>query len=160
MNPHMPMPPLPLPVPPAARRGMRTGIDIVQISRIRESMANFGERFARRLFTRAEIDYAQTDAALAPERFAARFAAKEAAIKAFDLSEAGIDWRDIEVQRDAAGRCSLFLHGKAARAAGMPAPGELALSLSHDGDYAVAIVVAAAPGSAGALSTPSTTNDH
>ena len=122
------------------RDRVRTGIDVVQISRIAESIAAFGERFARRLFTADEIAYAQAHAPLAPERFAARFAAKEAALKALGLAHAGIDWREIEVLRHADGHCNLCLHGKAARLAGAPSDYEAALSLSHDGDYAVAIV--------------------
>ncbi len=121
---------------------LRVGIDLVRISCIRESIAAFGERFARRLFTSDEIAYASAEEPLAAERFAARFAAKEAALKAFGLSHAGIDWREIEVLRHADGHCSLRLHGKAASLAGAPLDHETALSLSHEGDYAVAIVTA------------------
>jgi holo-[acyl-carrier protein] synthase len=132
---------------------LRVGIDLVQISRIRESIAAFGERFARRLFTPDEIAYASAEEPLAAERFAARFAAKEAALKAFGLSHAGIDWREIEVLRHADGHCSLRLHGKAASLAGAPLDHETALSLSHEGDYAVAIVTAL-------KAAPIPTNNH
>jgi holo-[acyl-carrier protein] synthase len=121
--------------------GARVGIDIVQVSRIAESLASFGERFRRRLFTAGELAYADRSPALAAERLAARFAAKEAALKAFDLCEAGIDWREIEVCRQADGACRLALHGKAAAQA-CTDPDSVSLSLSHDGDYAVAIVAA------------------
>lgn len=147
------VPPLVPPLPQLPREGLRTGIDIVQISRIEASFASFGERFAQRLFTPGEIAYASAEPTLAAQRFAARFAAKEAAIKAFGLSHTGIDWRDIEVVRAEDGRCDLRLHGEAARAAGEPAGDGIALSLSHDGDYAIAIVVVAAP-------TPSTPSNH
>jgi holo-[acyl-carrier protein] synthase len=121
---------------------LRTGIDVVQISRIRESLDSFGDRFSQRLFSSEEIAYASSDAALAAERFAARFAAKEAAIKAFGLSHVGIDWREIEVHRRTDGDCCLRLHGRAALHARHPRDEDVALSLSHAGDYAVAIVTA------------------
>jgi holo-[acyl-carrier protein] synthase len=134
---------------------LRTGIDVVQISRIRESLNAFGERFSHRLFSTDEIAYAASDDALAAERFAARFAAKEAAIKAFGLSEAGIDWREIEVRRHADGDCSLRLHGRAALHARHPRDEDVALSLSHAGDYAVAIVTASNVSNLPELPTPS-----
>jgi holo-[acyl-carrier protein] synthase len=127
----------------AHARGMRLGVDIVQISRVDESLGRFGERFMRRLFTADELAYATAVQPLTAQRLAARFAAKEAALKAFDLCESGIDWREIEVQRQSNGSCCLALHGKAAALAGVP-PGPIALSLSHDGDYATAVVAAPA----------------
>lgn len=120
----------------------RVGIDIVQISRIAESVRQFGDRFTHRLFSADELSYATSAPASMAERLAARFAAKEAALKAFDLCESGIDWREMEVRRDAHGACRLHLHGKAARLAGIGNEA-IALSLSHDGDYALAVVAAA-----------------
>jgi len=114
------------------------------VSRIAESLENFGEKFMRRLFTEQEIGYAMSSEALRAERFAKRFAAKEATIKALNLSEVGLDWRQIEVLRDASGQCSLALHGVAREAAERAQVRELALSLSHAGDYAMATVVALA----------------
>jgi holo-[acyl-carrier protein] synthase len=125
-------------------RTLRTGTDLVQVSRIAESLENFGEKFIRRLFTEHEIAYAMSSEALQAERFAKRFAAKEATIKALNLSEVGLDWRQIEVLRDASGQCSLALHGAARDAAERAHVRELALSLSHAGDYATAMVVALA----------------
>jgi holo-[acyl-carrier protein] synthase len=123
-------------------RTLRTGIDLVQVSRIAESLQNFGEKFMRRLFTEHEIAYSTSSEALMARRFAKRFAAKEATIKALSLSDAGLDWRQIEVLRDASGQCSLALHGVAREAAERARVSELSLSLSHDGDYATAMVVA------------------
>jgi holo-[acyl-carrier protein] synthase len=139
----------------AGARGMRLGIDVVQVSRVGESLASFGERFMQRLFTSDELAYATSVEALTVERLAARFAAKEAALKAFDWCESGIDWREIEVQRQHGGACRLALHGKAAAMAGIDAAG-IALSLSHDGDYAMAVVTAPArdPSSSGLPATP------
>lgn len=125
---------------PSAR--LRTGIDVVQMSRMQESITKFGDRFVKRIFSGNEITYATSEQALATERFAARFAAKEAAIKAFGLADVGVDWRDIEVQRSGDGQCSLRLHGKAALHARVSCDDDVAISLSHDGDYAVAIVTA------------------
>jgi holo-[acyl-carrier protein] synthase len=120
--------------------GLRVGIDVVQISRVAESLERFGERFMRRLFTADEIAYANQAPRLVAERLAARFAAKEAALKAFDLGQEGVDWRDIEVRKLPGGACRLALHGKAAALAAARGADEIAISLSHDGDYATAIV--------------------
>lgn len=128
--------------PPAGRLRLRTGLDVVEISRIGESVDRFGKRFMERLFREDEIAYALSGEGLAPERLAARFAAKEAAIKAFDLGEAGVAWRDIEVRRLPSGACELALHGKAAMCVAELGVSEIALSLSHDGDYAAAVVTA------------------
>ena len=118
------------------------GIDVVQISRVADSLQRFGDRFTSRLFTGGEAAYARQSGPLAPERLAARFAAKEAAIKAFDLGNAGVDWRDIEVCKLEGGACRLVLHGKAAALVAQRGIGDIALSLSHDGDYATAVVTA------------------
>jgi holo-[acyl-carrier protein] synthase len=113
------------------------GVDLVQISRIAESLTAFGERFLQRIFTDGEIAYASAAPECTAERLAARFAAKEAAKKALALD--GVSWRDLEVRRQTSGACELVLHGKARILAGAAA---LALSMSHEGDYATAVVVA------------------
>lgn len=120
---------------------LRVGLDLVDVRRIEASLARFGERFMRRLFSRDEIAYA-TGAARPAEHLAARFAAKEAAIKALQLAHTGSGWRDIEVARDVDGDCRLALRGEAAAAAVRLGVIHLALSLSHDGDYAGAVVTA------------------
>jgi len=127
---------------PHRLRILRTGTDLVQVSRIAESLDNFGEKFVRRLFTEHEIAYAASSEPLRAERFAKRFAAKEATIKALELTQVGLDWRQIEVLRDATGHCTLGLHGVAREAAEKARVSELSLSLSRDGDYATALVVA------------------
>jgi len=122
---------------------MKVGIDLVSISRIAESVAEHGERFLQRLFTADEIAYATAAPVLTAQRLAARFAAKEAAIKALGLGgDHGVDWRDLEVRRDDSGAVTLALHGAARRHADATGVGEVALSFSHDGDLATAIVVA------------------
>jgi holo-[acyl-carrier protein] synthase len=120
---------------------MTVGIDLVRLSRIDESLATFGDRFLRRVFTEGEIAYATETPALTSARLAARFAAKEATVKALDLAERGVGWREIEVTRRPSGAPSLVLHGNALAAseeAGAPA---LSVSLSHEGDYATAVVI-------------------
>lgn len=128
--------------PPSAR--LRVGLDVVDVRRVSESMERFGPRFAQRLFSDDEIAYAASGEGQAAERLAVRFAAKEAAIKAFDLAEAGVSWRDIEVQKLPSGACRLALRGRAAAQAERLGVSEIALSLSHDGDFAAAVVTALA----------------
>ncbi|MBP9087648.1 MAG: 4'-phosphopantetheinyl transferase superfamily protein [Kofleriaceae bacterium] len=123
-------------------QALRAGIDVVRVSEIAASLAQFGAAFAKRLFTDAEIAYAQTggDATIVAARFAVRFAAREAAIKAFGLTEAGVNWCELEVVRNPDGRCELVPHGRARDAIGPLL--QCVLSMSHEGDYATAIVLA------------------
>jgi holo-[acyl-carrier protein] synthase len=127
---------------PQGRWRARLGFDLAQVSAIAGSVDRFGDRFTRRFFTAGERDYAQSAAAarVRSERLAARFAAKEAVIKALSLAEAGIDWRDIEVVRQRGGECGLQLHGRVAEIAQRMGVHKVLLSLSHDGDYAGAVV--------------------
>lgn len=121
-------------IPQASKLGV--GIDLVRISSIRESIGSFGEQFLQRIYTADEIAYARSAPDSTAERLAARFAAKEATKKALRLDAVG--WRDIEVRRAPDGACDLLLHGDARDAA---AGRTLALSMSHDGDFATAIVI-------------------
>lgn len=127
------------------RTRMRIGVDLVSVTRIAESMDRFGDRFVARLFTSREIAYATSaPARQAAERLAARFAAKEATIKALSLVDEGVDWRNIEVRRDDHGACELELHGSVAEAARNQHVFDLSVSISHEGDHAIAFVVAQA----------------
>lgn len=131
------------PALPRGAAGVRVGIDTVSVPAIAESLGQFGERFVQRLFTAREAADAAAvlgDAAR-HERLAARFAAKEAVIKALDLPEAGVGWRDIELVRGANGRPALALHGRAAAAAARAGVHEWAVSISHDAAQACAAVV-------------------
>src|SRR5438067_2061558 len=112
------------------------GIDLVRVSRVAASLEQFGERFLKRVFTDAEVAYAVASPPLTAERLAARFAAKEAAVKALGLGERGVGWRQIEVTRQTSGACRLTLHGAARDAADEAGVCELSVSLSHEGDYA------------------------
>ena len=111
------------------------GIDIIKVERIRASLARFGERFSRRVLTDAERRYVRDR----PETFAGRWAAKEAVSKVLGLGVRGIGWRDIEVVRLPTGQPSVLLHGRAAARAEQLGMGRIALSITHESDYAVAI---------------------
>lgn len=124
----------------AALRDARLGFDLARISGIAESIRLFGRRFTDRLFTSHELDYALSGTGQCAERLAARFAAKEAVIKALGLSETGVAWRDIEVIKQADGSCAVALHGAARRVADRMGVRDILLSLSHDGDCAGAVV--------------------
>ncbi|MBS0315684.1 MAG: holo-ACP synthase [Proteobacteria bacterium] len=120
--------------------GLAVGYDLVQISQIEDSIRQFGDLFTRRLFTEHEIDYAESGVGLRAQRLAARFAAKEATIKALKLANAGVGWREIEVRKLHDGDCELALHGRVAQLANAMGVAQILLSLSHDGDYAGAMV--------------------
>ena len=123
--------------------GLRVGTDLVAIQDIATSIANFGDRYIKRIFTDAEIAYCQSGAAdEAPARFAARFAAKEATVKALRPSYHWSAWREIEVHRDPVGWCDLVLSGTAAELARETGLTRFAVSLAHDSQYATAVVVA------------------
>ncbi|MEJ6022202.1 holo-ACP synthase [Ramlibacter sp. PS4R-6] len=120
--------------------GVRLGFDLARTSGIAESIRLFGRRFTDRLFTARELDYALAGNGVCAERLAARFAAKEAVIKALQLSEAGVAFTDIEVVKRADGACTIALHGEARRIADRMGVQRILVSLSHDGDCAGAVV--------------------
>jgi holo-[acyl-carrier protein] synthase len=111
------------------------GIDIVKIDRIRAAMDRFGERFSKRVLTDGERRYVRDRA----ETFAGRWAAKEAVSKVLGLGVRGIGWRDIEIQRLPTGQPSVRLDGRAAQRAEQLGMGRIAVSISHEAEYAVAI---------------------
>ena len=121
------------------------GVDLVHVPRISQALETFGDRFLRRLFTTGEARDAGVDPMVRVERLAARFAAKEAAIKAFGLTEVGVDWRDLEVERLPGGAPVLRVHGRVADVLRSRGIAHWALSLSHDGDHAVAVVAIVQP---------------
>ena len=118
-----------------------TGIDIAEVPRIRQSIERFGERFLQRVFTEGEIRYCDSKANRF-ERYAARFAAKEAGMKALGTGwNFGVRWRDLEVARKPGGRPTLLLHGKAAEFAAKLGATNIALSLTHTPEQAMAQVI-------------------
>ena len=116
------------------------GIDLVQVSDIARSLEALGERYIRRIWTADEIAYCTSSREMLAARFAARFAAKEATLKALRLQDHGLDWRAIEVRQTPAGWCELQLHGDAAALADRAGWISASISLSHEGDYATAMV--------------------
>lgn len=122
--------------------GVRTGIDLVSVSSVRASLAEHGERYLTRVFTEREVADCAGPAGPAPERLAARFAAKEATIKVLRPGDEGIPWRDIEVRREPAGWVALELTGRAAALAVEIGVRELAVSLTHEEGLACAVVIA------------------
>jgi holo-[acyl-carrier protein] synthase len=118
-----------------------TGIDIAEVPRIAQSIERFGERFLRRIFTEGEIRYCDSKANRV-ERYAARFAAKEAAMKALGTGwNHGVRWRDCEVTRMPGGRPTLTFHGEAAEFAAKLGTKNIALSLTHTKEQAMAQVI-------------------
>jgi holo-[acyl-carrier protein] synthase len=118
-----------------------TGVDIAEVSRVRESIERFGDRFLRRIFTDGEIRYCERKASRF-ESYAARFAAKEAGMKALGTGWShGIRWRDIEVVRPQGQRPTLQFHGEAAAIAAKLGAKNIALSLTHTSEQALAHVI-------------------
>jgi holo-[acyl-carrier protein] synthase len=118
-----------------------TGIDIAEVPRIARSIARFGDRFIQRVFTDGEIRYCNSKANRV-ERYAARFAAKEAAMKAIGTGwNYGVTWRDVEVSRIPGGRPTIRFHGKAAEFANKIGARNVALSISHTEQIAIAQVI-------------------
>ena len=111
------------------------GIDIVKVERIRAALERFGSRFAKRVLTEAEQRYVRER----PETMAGRWAAKEAVSKVLGLGVRGIGWRDIEIERMPTGQPAVRLHGRAAARAEQLGMERIAVSISHESDYAVAI---------------------
>jgi len=118
-----------------------TGIDIAEVPRIRKSIERFGERFLRRIYTEGEIRYCDSKANRL-ERYAARFAAKEATMKALGTGWGkGVRWRDIEVTRLPGGRPTIVLHGVAGKHAERMGARHISLSITHSGNFALAEVI-------------------
>ena len=111
------------------------GIDIIKIERIAAAIKRFGDRFPKRVLTDAEQRYVRNR----PQNFAGRWAAKEAVSKVLGLGVRGVGWRDIEIVRLPTGQPTVRLHGRAAERAEQLGMGRIAVSISHEGDYAVAI---------------------
>jgi holo-[acyl-carrier protein] synthase len=118
-----------------------TGVDIAEVSRVRESIERFGDRFLHRIFTEGEIQYCERKARRF-ESYAARFAAKEAGMKALGTGWShGVRWRDIEVVRPKGQRPTIQFHGEAAAIAARLGAKNIALSLTHTTDEALAHVI-------------------
>jgi holo-[acyl-carrier protein] synthase len=117
------------------------GIDIAEINRIEAAIRRYGDQFLRRLFTPAEIEYCEGYRNRF-ERYAGRFAAKEAAMKALGTGwRRGVRWLDIEVGREPGGKPTLRLMGRAAEIASELGVRHIALTITHAGNTALAEVI-------------------
>jgi len=117
------------------------GVDVTKIDRIEAAMERRGRAFLERIFTPSEIAYCQSHRHSA-ERFAGRFAAKEAAMKALGTGwSRGVRWIDIEVVRERSGKPTLRLAGAACEIASGLGVKNIALTITHDGNTALALVI-------------------
>ena len=121
--------------------GLRVGIDLASTAEVADGLTRWGPRYTDRLFTAGEI----ADAAGDPGRLAARFAAKEAAIKMLAPGAPVPGWRDIELRSGPDGALTVAWSGAAAQLAARVGVTEAAVSITHDGEYAAAVVVAITP---------------
>ena len=118
-----------------------SGVDLCEVPRIEAAVARYGRRFLERIFTAKEIAYADLKANRF-ERYAARFAAKEAGMKALGVGwTGGVTWHDFEVVNLPSGRPTLNFHGRAAEVAAKLGVRHVALSLTHTREQALAMVV-------------------
>ena len=117
------------------------GIDIIEVRRVRETIART-PRFAERVFTETERAYCESRGAVAAQHYAARFAAKEAALKALQTGWSdGIAWRDIEVSAKESGAPVVLFHGRARELYEKSGATEAHLSIAHTTEHAIAEVV-------------------
>jgi holo-[acyl-carrier protein] synthase len=118
-----------------------TGIDLAEVPRIRASFGRFGDRFRDRIFTANEIAYVERKANRM-ERYAARFAAKEAGMKAIGTGwKRGVTWHDFEVTNLPSGKPTLRFHGVATQVAQSLGVKNVSLSITHTADIAMAQVI-------------------
>jgi holo-[acyl-carrier protein] synthase len=120
----------------------RVGVDLVAVESVQESIQTHAEHYLTRVYTEREIADCTTPAGVDAQRLAARFAAKEAALKVLRPGDVGLSLRAIEVRRTPGGWVELELSGPAAALALDAGLENFALSLTHDGGYASAVVIA------------------
>ena len=121
---------------------LRVGTDLTSVTDVAASIDRFGERYLGRIFTDHERASCTGVPSVSAAGLAARFAAKEAAIKILRPTDVRPAWRSIEVRRAASGACDLHLTGAAAQLAAEQGITDLAVSLTHEGDLAAAVVIA------------------
>jgi holo-[acyl-carrier protein] synthase len=118
-----------------------TGVDLAEVHRIRASIERFGAKFVERIYTPAEIAYVERKANRF-ERYAARFAAKEAGMKAIGTGwRHGVRWQDFEVANLPSGKPTLRFHGAAAKFAEKLGVRNVALSITHTSELGMAHVI-------------------
>jgi holo-[acyl-carrier protein] synthase len=118
-----------------------SGVDLCEVRRIQHSIERFGQRFITRIYTAGEIAYVDRKANKF-ERYAARFAAKEAGMKAIGTGwRGGITWHDFEVANLPSGKPTLIFHGHAAKVAERLGVKNVSLSLTHTAEQGMAFVI-------------------
>ena len=123
------------------------GVDIVEIGRMKTAINRWGAHFLNKMFTEREIEYSKSKR-FCHQHFAARFAAKEAVVKAFGgTSSFPIQWTDIEILNDEDGKPSVRFSGHAVKLKETKKAGQVMLSISHSKNYAVANAMILAKGS-------------
>ena len=119
-----------------------TGIDIIEVDRIKNSIQKYSDRFKKKIFTQKEIDYCHSQADPA-KHFAARFTVKEAVLKCFGTGlTGGILWKDIEIDKLSSGQPVLNLHGNGKKLFNKLNLKHIHVSITHDKAYAVAHAIA------------------
>lgn len=121
---------------------IKTGIDIIEVSRIKENIIKFGDVFLNRIYTKKEIDYCESKKVQKYQSYAGRFAAKEAIFKAVSEcldSKFDIEWKDIEILNDVNGRPFVNFYGNIANK--LEEKYEIDVSISHIGEIAIANTV-------------------
>jgi holo-[acyl-carrier protein] synthase len=117
------------------------GIDIIEVRRVRETIERT-PRFAERVFTAAERAYCESRGAVAAQHYAARFAAKEAALKALQTGwSGGISWQDVEVSAKESGAPLVFFHGRARELYEESGATSAHISIAHTTEHAIAQVI-------------------
>lgn len=125
---------------------VKCGVDLIEVERVEKALAKEGEAFRARVFTPDEVDYCEARGAGRFQSYAARFAAKEAALKALGTGlRGGLCLNEIEVRVDELGQPELSFHGRTAELIQLRRLTSWSLSLSHCAHYAVAVVVLELP---------------
>lgn len=116
---------------------LRTGIDLIEIERIKRTIQRYGDRFLKRVFTPQELaEVGENISSLA-----VRFAAKEATAKALGTGIGDVGWQEIEILRGPSRQPNLYLHGRASELANRLELETWSLSLTHNQRHAIAVVV-------------------
>ena len=121
---------------------IKIGTDIVEINRVQSAYKRFGKRFLKRVLTEREIKYVTSDSKSLIQRLAGRFAAKEATSKVLGTGLRGVYFKEIEIIREPSGAPKIVLHKRALKKAKEKRLINFEVSISHERDFAVAIVVA------------------
>jgi len=115
---------------------LQIGTDIIENARIKRAITRWGVKFLHRIYTKSELDLYQDKIS----SLAARFAGKEAVMKALSARNKGIAWKEIEILCDANGKPTIKLYGRAKKQAAIMRLNKLSISLSHSREYAIAFV--------------------